>query len=151
MKLLQAKQSGFTLIELIVVILILGIMSAVAIPQFVNLQADARSSVMGGVEGTIRSAATLVYSRSLIDGTEGLASSSVTLPSGAVTTANGYPTADLAGIKAAVDLTGAPDVIATTDDGVFSYTGYATCTITYAAAGAGGSPTITNAATAANC
>jgi MSHA pilin protein MshA len=151
----QIKQQGFTLIELIVVIVILGIMSAVAIPQFVNLQSDARSSVMSGVEGTIRSAATLVYSKSLINGTEALPGGDpgavVALPSGNVNTAFGYPTAAAAGISAAVDLSGATDVV---DDGAgaFTFGTIAACVVTYTApVAAGNSPNIVNGATSANC
>ena len=151
MKKIQSQQQGFTLIELIVVIVILGIMSAVAIPQFVNLQVDARNSVMSGVEGTVRSAATLVYSKSLINGTEGAAAGTVTLPSGNVTTAFGYPTANAAGIKAAVDLTGAADVDKpVSDDGLFQFglaADFPTCVVQYAApAAVGNAPTITPAA-----
>ena len=62
------QSSGFTLIELIVVIVILGIMAAIAGPKFVDLQTEARVSVMEGVEGAVRSTATLVYSKSLIEG-----------------------------------------------------------------------------------
>jgi len=86
------KRRGFTLIELIVVIVILGIMAAVAVPKFVDLQSDARVSVMEGLEGAIRGSSTLVYSKSLIDGTESVASSSVDLDaSTSVDTVFGYP------------------------------------------------------------
>ena len=49
------KQNGFTLIELIVVIVILGILSAVALPRFVDLSADAHYSAAEGVAGAIAS------------------------------------------------------------------------------------------------
>ncbi len=124
------KTGGFTLIELIVVIVILGIMAAIAGPKFVNLQSDARTSVIRGVEGSLRSAATLVYSRALIDGTEADATGTVTTSGGSVDTVFGYPAATAAGIVAAIDLSG--DIDATTTPGTFSLR--ANCNAVYTAA-----------------
>ncbi len=61
------KQSGFTLIELVVVIIILSILAAVAIPKFIALQSDARVSALLGLKGALDSAASLTYSRAAID------------------------------------------------------------------------------------
>lgn len=144
MKANQTKMKGFTLIELIVVIVILGIMAAVAVPKFVDLQSDARISVMNGLEGAIRGSSTLVYSKSLIDGTEGIASSTVAIDATTnVTTVFGYPAATAAGIVAAIDLQ-TSDIDSTTTPGTFTYTGRTNCSIVYAAAAsAGAAPTIT--------
>ena len=48
-KQMQGKQSGFTLVELVVVIIILGVLSAVALPKFVNLSGEARNAAVKGV------------------------------------------------------------------------------------------------------
>jgi MSHA pilin protein MshA len=152
------KPNGFTLIELIVVIVILGIMAAVAGPKFVNLQSDARVSVMKGVEGSVRSAATLAYSKSLIEGEEGNASvsgvtSQVVMSGQVVETDFGYPAGAAAGIEVAIDASS--DISFSHAAGVttFSHTNKAACLFTYTEpTGANNSPTYNLAAlTAANC
>ncbi len=77
------KQSGFTLIELVVVIVILGILSVTAAPRFLNLQQDARVAALDGLRGSIVGGANIVYSKAAITGVE-------TNPSGsAISGANG--------------------------------------------------------------
>ena len=64
-------QKGFTLIELVVVIVILGILAATAAPKFIDLTGDARRSVMEGVQGSINSAVNLVHAKALVEGETG--------------------------------------------------------------------------------
>lgn len=64
------RQSGFTLIELVVVIVILGILAATAAPKFMNLQGDARISTLNGLKGSVKSAISMVYSKAILKGIE---------------------------------------------------------------------------------
>ena len=74
------KQHGFTLIELGVVIIILGILAVTAAPKFINLQSDARASTIAGLEAALKGGDSLVYSKSLIAGNEALASTETPAP-----------------------------------------------------------------------
>lgn len=87
------KQAGFTLIELIIVIVILGILAVTAAPQFFNFGGDARSSTVRGMEGSVKAAADLVYARSAIEGEERDETGEVSVGGQTVATAFGYPTA----------------------------------------------------------
>ncbi len=143
------RNTGFTLIELIVVIVILGIMAAVAGPKFVDLQKDARKSVMQGIEGSVRSTATLIYSKALIAGVESQTTSSVTVSGSAVATAFGYPAT--AAINGLIDLTGATSIVSSVP-GTLSYTGKSQCQVVYVAPTASGSaPSITPVTATNDC
>jgi MSHA pilin protein MshA len=69
----MSRNKGFTLIELVIVIVILGILAATAAPRFMDIQKDARISSIQGLHGAVRSAVNMVYSKALIQGTDRIA------------------------------------------------------------------------------
>ncbi|MGI2110030.1 type II secretion system protein [Shewanella frigidimarina] len=121
------KQRGFTLIELVVVIIILGILAVVAAPKFINLKSDALIASLKGLQGALKSANTLVYSKAVLAGQEKLDPGSVTLNGNAVSTTVGYLTPLGANVALALDgsfevMVGANDTI-TADWGLFNLSG----------------------------
>ncbi|MGB5144376.1 MAG: type II secretion system protein [Shewanella indica] len=103
------KQQGFTLIELVVVIIILGILAVVAAPKFINLQSDARASALQGMKGAIQGANSLVYSKAALAGVESQPSTTLDIAGTTATTDDdvaivfGYMAATQAALQAGMD------------------------------------------------
>lgn len=100
---------GFTLIELIMVVVILGILSAFTIPRFADLGREAREASLAGIAGAMKSAAAVAHAEQLVKGSP--LGDTVTLDGADITMVNGYPTADSAGIGVAADLTENSDFV----------------------------------------
>lgn len=151
------KQAGFTLIELVVVIVILGLLAAAALPKFVNVTSDARFASINGVAGGLRTAASLARAEYIVNSDNASAVIQMDAQNVTVLTENanagrgGRPTADAAGISIAM-----PDPDGFTVSyaaGVATYVpsgGGAGCQVEYTAA-ALGDPVNVTAASAADC
>ncbi|MDO6473954.1 prepilin-type N-terminal cleavage/methylation domain-containing protein [Alteromonas sp. 1_MG-2023] len=97
------QQRGFTLIELVIVIVILGILAVTAAPRFIDLQGDARASTLQGAKAALTSGMQLVYAKSAIAGEQrtayaGDATTQITINGNTVDTDFGYPDAEVASI-----------------------------------------------------
>jgi MSHA pilin protein MshA len=149
-----SKQKGFTLIELVVVIVILGILAATAVPKFIDLTGDARTSVMKGVQGSISSAVNLAHAKALVVGSL----TEIEIGTKFYALVNGFPAVAAAGdftgtgtgnglgVASLIELEDGTDI--EFDTGVFTHSGATdtlTCTLTYANAADSETPPVIEA------
>ncbi|MFS1504313.1 prepilin-type N-terminal cleavage/methylation domain-containing protein [Vibrio lentus] len=89
----KLRSKGFTIIELVVVIVIMGIVSVTAASKFLNLQTDARISTLNGLKGGMEGASAMLYGKTSALGLDKAASASVNVEGDTISVVYGYPAA----------------------------------------------------------
>ena len=100
------KNQGFTLVELVIVIVILGILAITAAPKFLNLAGDAKGGTLNAVKASLQSANAVIYSKAVLAGNQKAATSTVNESGTTINIVYGYVSSTVADVGAVLDLDG---------------------------------------------
>lgn len=138
------QQAGFTLIELIVVVVILSVLSALALPRFVGMQTEARIAQLNAMAASMKAAGLMIRGKAEVAGSAAQATAVLAVNANGVTNVNiayGYPDTSAGGILTVVKYGSDWTSPAA---GTLQWGSYTNCQVQYAApAGANQRPTIT--------